>query len=499
MFGAWLQGAIRAGRVVASAALLTACASAIQNDPVNQRLGANPRELETELATSVETNYDDMVVALSFSGGGMRAAAFSYGVLEGFDQTRVPTRSGATSLLDRLDFLSGVSGGSILAAYYGLKGRAAIADFRQRFLLVNAEESLQTDLSLGNIARGLNGGVNDTTKFPVWLDAHLYGQATFRDLLRRQRPRVWINAADIYDRTAFIFAPVTFSALCSDLASYPVSLAVAASAAVPVVFAPIVIENYHGGCSTPLPGWVARVRNDPNAPPLIKSYADALERYRSGAINYIKLLDGGLVDNYGLAGFTVARLAANTPFGPLAPQQAVKLRRLLFLVVDSGRAPSGQWAQTVPGPKGVDLIMATSDTATESGAIGSYSAFDATMADWRKTLVSWRCGLSEADRHRFGAPPGWNCRDLEFYISKISFDALGSDRAAALNRVETRFKLPADQIDMLVAAGRDALNVNPKFRAFIRSFGHAPPPVPPAAPGTPVAGTDGTAQHAAAE
>jgi len=494
-----LQGAFRAGRVIASAALLTACASAIQNDPVNQRLAANPREVETELATGVETNYDDMVVALSFSGGGMRAAAFSYGVLEGFDQTRVPARAGAASLLDRLDFLSGVSGGSILAAYYGLKGRAAIADFRQRFLLVNAEEALQTDLSLGNIARGLNGGVNDTTKFPVWLDTHLYGQATFKDLLRRQRPRVWINAADIYDRTAFIFAPVTFSALCSDLSSYPVSLAVAASAAVPVVFAPIVIENYHAGCSTPLPGWVARVRNNPNAPPLIKSYADALERYRTGAINYVKLLDGGLVDNYGLAGFTVARLAANTPFGPLAPQQAVKLRRLLFLVVDSGRAPSGQWAQTVPGPKGVDLIMATSDTATESGAIGSYSAFDATMADWRKTLVGWRCGLSEADRHRFGAPPNWNCHDLEFYISKISFDALGSERAAALNRVETRFQLPPDQIDMLITAGRDALNVNPKFRAFVTSLGRAPPPVPPVAPSTPVAGADGSGQHAEAE
>ena len=234
MFGAWLQNAIRAGRVIASAALVTACASAIQNDPVNQRLAANPREVEAELAPGIETNYDDMVVALSFSGGGMRAAAFSYGVLEGFDQTRVPTRSGTASLLDRLDFLSGVSGGSILAAYYGLKGRAAMADFRPRFLNVNAEESLQTDLSLGNIARGLNGGVNDTTKFPVWLDAHLYAGATFRDLLRRQRPRVWINAADIYDRTAFIFAPVTFSALCSDLASYPVSLAVAGSAAVPV-------------------------------------------------------------------------------------------------------------------------------------------------------------------------------------------------------------------------------------------------------------------------
>ena len=130
-----------------------------------------------------------MVVALSFSGGGMRAAAFSYGVLNGFDETRVPTRTGPVSLLDRLDFLSGVSGGSVLAAYYGLHGRAALADFKQRFLLVNAEEGLQTDLSLGNIARGLQGGVNDATQFPVWLDAHLYNHATFKDLLQPARGR----------------------------------------------------------------------------------------------------------------------------------------------------------------------------------------------------------------------------------------------------------------------------------------------------------------------
>jgi NTE family protein len=141
--------------------------------------------------------------------------------------------------------------------------------------------------------------------------------------------------------------------------------------------------------------------------------------------------------------------------------------------------------------------MATSDTATESGAMGSYSAFDAIMADWRKSLVNWRCGLPEAERYRYGAPPGWNCRDLEFFISKISFDQLGPERAAALNKVETRFKLPPDQVDMLITAGRDALNANTRFRAFLRSFGRTPPPLP--APGAPVATSDAAAQQAAAE
>jgi NTE family protein len=504
MFSVLFQRAIRVGGVIVCVAFLGGCSGSIRNDPVNLPLSATPRQSDAELNPATEADYDDMVVALSFSGGGMRAAAFSYGVLSGVNETPVRTRTGTVSLLDRLDFLSGVSGGSVLAAYYGLKGKAALGDFRERFLSVNAEEGLQTELSLGNISRGIQGGVNDTTKFPVWLDAHLYDHATFKDLLSRPRPRVWINASDVYNRTAFIFAPVTFSALCSDLASYPVSLAVAASAAVPVVFAPIVIQNYLGGCPTALPDWVQRVSADPSAPPLIKHYANALERYRSGEVKYVKLLDGGLVDNYGLAGFTIARLASKTPDGPLAPQEAVKLRRFLFLVVDSGRAPSGKWVQTVAGPSGVDLIMATSDTATDAGAIGSYSAFDSTMNDWRTELVRWRCGLSEADRRRFGAPAGWNCKDVKFFIGKISFDQLGPEREAALNAVETRFKLPPEQVDLLVNAGRDALHNNVAFRSFLSSLprtlpGAAPPPPAVMPPSTPVSTTDDKRHEARAE
>ena len=296
----------------------------------------------------------------------------------------------------------------------------------------------------------------------------------------RTRPRVWINASDIYNRTAFIFAPVTFSALCSDLTSYPVSLAVAASAAVPVVFAPIVIQNYPGGCPIGLPSWVARAHS--------RSERGAVDQVLCRCVGAVSLRRDQIRQAVGRrAGrqlrarrLHVARLASNYAFGPLAPQEAVRLRRFLFLVVDSGRAPSGQWAQTIPGPSGVDLIMASSDTATESGAIGSYSAFDGTMTQWRNALVRWRCGLSEAERRRFGAPPGWNCHDVEFFISRLSFDQLGPERAAALNHVETRFKLPPDQVDMLITAGRDALNTNAKFRAFLTSLGRVPPPIRPA-------------------
>jgi NTE family protein len=492
------QRFVRAGRIVVCAALMAGCTQIIRNDPINAPLTANAAKIEAALGSDVDAPYDDMEVALAFSGGGMRAAAFSYGVLTGFDETRVPVRNGTMSLLDHIDFISGVSGGSVLAAYYGLKRRAAMADFKQRFLLANAEENLQVDLSLANIARGLQGGVNDTTAFPRWLDAHLFNGATYRELLTNRRPVVWIKASDIYNRTAFLFSPVTFSALCSDLTTYPISLAVAASAAVPVVFAPVVIQNYPGGCPIALPEWVQRVRNDPTAAPILKSYADALERYRTGEIKYVKLLDGGLVDNYGVAGFTITRLANKTPYGPLEPAEAVKLRRLLFLVVDSGRAPSGAWARTVQGPSGVDLITAASDTATGASALSNYAAFQGVMDEWKDSLIRWRCGLSEAERHKLGVPPGWNCRDVHFFISRIAFEDLGPERANALNAVETRFKLPPDQVDMLIHAGHDALLANPMFRGFLNTLNGARPPRSRPRP-APVASSANPPQQATAE
>jgi NTE family protein len=453
-------------------ATLSACAS-INNNPINRPLEAMALQ-GANGGREAESHYDDTVIALAFSGGGTRAAAFSHGVLSGLADTSIRTRNGPVSLIDRVDIISGVSGGSIPAAYYGLKKRAALADFREKFLLRDAEESLTTSINIASLARGISGGVNDSTRFPAWLDANLFNGATFADLRASGRPRVSINASDIYNRTPFLFGRGSFGALCSDVSKYPVSVAVAASAAVPVFFAPVVIENFSDQCPLPLPEWVERVRKNTEAPPMLRQYADAIVRYRRGDVKYVKLLDGGLVDNYGLAGFTISRLLSNTPHGPLSAREGVKLRRIMFLVVDAGRQPSGDWTKTVAGPSGVDLIMATADTATGSSAAQSYTAFNEMMNDWQQKLINWRCRLSATERARLGAGPNWNCRDVKFYVSRVGFEHLGPERASKLDAVETRFKLPAEQVDMVIAAGRDALHANTKFRAFLQSVGGSP-------------------------
>jgi hypothetical protein len=329
---------------------------------------------------------------------------------------------------------------------------------------------IDTSFSLGNISRALGGGVNTDNKLRDWFNANLFHDATFADLAGR-RPVTLINATDIYNRTPFLFSPQTFAAACSDIAQYPLAAAVAASAAVPGAFAPVVIETYPDRCQTPLPGWVTAAAANQHASPLLQAYARGLTDIRSGRVKYVKLFDGGLIDNYGLSGITIIRAGQTTPYGPLRPEEAFNLRRLMFLVVDAGQGPKGDWSTTLEGPAGKELVGAVVDVLVDANARTSYTAFEQTMKAWRDQIVAWRCGLkaAEAARLREGSGPR-NCRDLKFTITRVSFDQLGPERAKVLGAVPTSFTLPVDTIDTLTQAGGDALDSNPAFREFLRDM-----------------------------
>jgi NTE family protein len=137
--------------------------------------------------------------------------------------------------------------------------------------------------------------------------------------------------------------------------------------------------------------------------------------------------------------------------------------------------------QTVDGPTGSELIMAAADTAGQASVNASYTAFQSIMGDWQRQLSAWRCGLSPELRKRYGAPANWNCHDLKLVVTRVGFDQLGPERAKVLNAVDTRLHLPANQVDAVIAAGRDALGVNPGYVEFLKSVGgrsRQPVPMP---------------------
>src|SRR5712671_92827 len=79
-------------------------------------------------------NSDSLQIFLAFSGGGTRAAALSYGVLEELARTQIIWEGQHRRLLDEVDYISAVSGGSFTAAYYALYGDRLFDDFENKFL-----------------------------------------------------------------------------------------------------------------------------------------------------------------------------------------------------------------------------------------------------------------------------------------------------------------------------------------------------------------------------
>lgn len=456
--------------LVATALALAGCTTVFDNQPLNLPINEGYVHQAGLQRDIVGRN----VVALSLSGGGMRAAAFGLGVLQALGDNEAMGQHNAApmDIYDDLTFISSVSGGSLTAAYVALHGREALGRMRDEVLLRDLERDLRSSLwSPSNLARLLAGGLNDRSNLARALDAEIFAGATFADLTRRNKPDVWINATDLYNRTPFPFIPAAFLTLCSDLSTLRVSEAVAASMAVPLVFAPVVLRTYPDHCLTPLAPRVEALLGDPTrvATDPAAATARAMRNYRDPTrMRYLKLADGGLTDNQGLASILIARAVSGTPYGPLTAVDAVRIRRMLFLIVDAGRPPVGDWALSIDGPSGVVVGIAAADAAIDSATRLSADAFRSMAQDWRNSIVRYRCALSEAEarRHLIADEP-WRCDDVEFFVGTVSAEALAPAQALRLREMPTRLALPVADVDAAIAAGRAATAVNPALRAYI--------------------------------
>ena len=70
----------------------------VHNEPVNRPLSDNSAAI---VGRDNTTSSDDVMVGLAFSGGGTRAAAFSFGALTEIERTPLPGRAGASSYRSR--------------------------------------------------------------------------------------------------------------------------------------------------------------------------------------------------------------------------------------------------------------------------------------------------------------------------------------------------------------------------------------------------------------
>jgi NTE family protein len=451
-----------------SITLLSGCATSLINQPKNQPLVGSGSNIDNMVRTRANV-AGESVVALSFSGGGLRAAAFSYGVLQGLGS--VTTKQDET-LLNDVTFITSVSGGSITAAYFGLHGINGLTRFREEALLRDGEAGLRLSLfNPINLTRLFAGGLNDRSNFQAWLEGDLFKGATFADMFRTGKP-VGINATNVFHRVAFPFHERAFDAICSDLSTFPVSEAVAASMAVPVVFAPVVLEKYPKNCKSDLSTILApqrKIESTENTR-LRRALTRALTDFRSlDSGRYLKLIDGGITDNLGLVSILQSRILLGTPYGPLSENDAVAMRKMLFVVVDAGQGPSGVWTREISGPSGVEIATAAVDAAIDSTMRMSYDGFVPMMRNWRDDIVRYRCALP-ADRRAALTQQraNWRCDDLIFSVTQVSFTDLDDKEEALLSAIPTRLKLPVTQIDQLIDAGKRVVQGNATVATFAK-------------------------------
>ena len=266
-------------------------------------------------------------VGLALSGGGLRATLFHLGAL---------MRLREMGWLGRLDRVSSVSGGSIMAAVlaraWSTLERDAFSEASFDRLVTRPTLHLADQrIDVPVIAAGLLPGVSAARVLAKRFERELTRGMTTADL--PDRPRFTFNAANLATGVSWRFSKPymgdsRMGVVCEP--RLPLSYAVAASAAFPPFVAPFVLDLRGLRIETP-------------------KGADLLDDPRYAALRQrVLLLDGGAYDNLGIEAIEgscrialVSDAGGNLAVDPRALRYRLWwpiLRRTLSLAVEVGRA-----------------------------------------------------------------------------------------------------------------------------------------------------------------
>jgi NTE family protein len=430
--------------------LVSSCAHGPATPALAQADGSGYR-----LANVTRPNQsDDMLVVLALSGGGTRAAALGYGVLEELHRTRVTVQGRTHSLLDEVDVISAVSGGTFPATYYALRGEKTFDEFENRVLTRHFESELARRIILNpyNWLRLPSGTFGKSDLFAELYDNTVFDHATFADLQKAQGPLVIINGTDINTGARFTFTQDQFDALCADLSQVTLARAVATSTALPPLLTPITFENRGGSCGRKAQPWQRAAEaksNGAEAPGRALLRARALQSYDDKTRPYIHVFDGGLSENLGLA--EVVRALEILKVSPDENELAA-LRRantIVVIAVNALRYPEVDWDNSAAAP----------DNDTLRDQMWSIPVDRITLdgvEQVRDQLAIWQAA----------APAGSPKRSS--YFAQVTFDNLeDADERAYFNRVPTRLQLPQEQIDQVRAVAGKLLREAPAFKRLL--------------------------------
>lgn len=432
--------------------LLSGCASygVVVNEPAERQSTPEKRYTMKAVVRGTERS-DDISFMISFSGGGTRAAALAYGVLLELRETQTTHGGDARALLDEVDLISSVSGGSFTSAYYGLYGDKIFEDFEAEFL----RQDFQATLIRGLFNPGYWFSSRGRTEMAVSLyDDNIFHGATFDDLSTRNAPFIIINASDLGYGARFSFIQEYFDVLCSDISDYPIARAVAASSAVPVLFNPVVVRNY-SDCDTDLPDWfIAAKERSLSDIQLAEMVEDVESFFLSKDRDYIHFIDGGITDNLGLrAIYEIVELNGGALMTYKNSDRPLPSRAVV-ISVDASTTRHRAFDRSAKRPS-------IADTVGSISGIQLHRYNTATLDLMDKTIKRWAKEASTASH------------DITPYFIRLGFRDLKDEASIDyFNGVPTSFNLSDEQVDRLIQAGRELLRDNPDFQKLVADLSH---------------------------
>jgi len=244
----------------------------IESVPASVKALQGDQQNHTRTSDDVEeAAADELFVGVALSGGGSRAAVFAGEVL---------TRLHELGVMQRVDFISGISSGSLAGAYYCVSRDPA--DSRPGDLVWQrevVEELMRRGVWFDyfsryvfnplNLMRYYGTGLNRSYQMRTVIDQKFLHEKTFSDL-NPKRPRLLMTATTLESGAVFTFTDRQLASRGIQSGVLKLADAVQASSSFPGLFHPYVLPDYTK-YSTTAPGQ-----------------------------NFVHLVDGGVYDNLGV-------------------------------------------------------------------------------------------------------------------------------------------------------------------------------------------------------
>ena len=412
----------------------------------------------TSLAPPETDNSDGLFMVAAFSGGGVRASALAYGVLQELARHEITWQGKHKRLLDELDVIFALSGGSFTAAYYALYGDRLFQDFEQRFLRKDWDSELRARIfrSPSNWFRLWSPYFGRAHILAELLDEALFDKKTYKDLAaRRQRPLLALHATDMTTLSRFEFTQGTFDLICSDLNELPIAWASASSSALPLMLSPITLKNYADQCDHPFVDMLERAKREGGLPAQVAneslSYLDVEKR------PYVHLVDGALADNMALRGIIEA-VGLVGGYEQLLNLSGVKnIHKLVILAVNAETTPDAVEYRSDEVP-----IMSQAARSMIDAPINRYS-FDTVML-MRLALKEWQKELRDNPRD----PASPFARDAKIYFINASLGEVADpDERLSLMKIPTTLYLTDEHVNRLIRAASHLVLQDTEFQRLM--------------------------------